>query len=115
MTGTVDDGTSRPANGVLTSPNFPEEYPDTHDSDHIIQVSEGKTLRLHFTSFNTDSGRDYVSIVDDDGDEWGVPKLWGNSVPEDIVIQDPNENVHVKFHTDGDRQRSGWRLEWTEL
>ena len=59
---------------------------------------------------------DYVEITDGDGTnivpapegrECGV---WGG--PEKIVSA--TNRVLVNFHTDGNQQRRGWRLEWTE-
>ena len=71
---------------------------------------------MRFTDFNTEPRHDYVEITDSDGTNL-VPApggketgVWGG--PEYLVSK--TNRVVVKFHTDGDTQRNGWRLEWTE-
>ena len=108
----VGDEESFAKSGVLTSPNYPQRYPNGHDSTQTIQVAEGKTIRFEWTTFNTEHpDYDFVQIVDGDGKDL-TPKLGGSSLPPPGTS---NSNiVHVKFHTDGDTQRTGWRLEWKE-
>ena len=103
--------------GVLTSPNYPQDYPNSHDSSQEIRVAEGNTIKMRFTDFNTERKYDYVEITDADGTNL-VPapggresgNSWGG--PEYIVSK--TNRVVVKFHTDGDTHRNGWKLEWTE-
>ena len=127
----VDEG-SVPERGVLTSPNYPDLYPNNHDSTQTIQVAEGKTINFTITNFNTEPEFDYVQILDEDGTNlmpvsrstlnpmlllWGRismrdgPDRWSGAVGP----TSSNSNIiHVKFHTDGDTQRTGWRIEWNE-
>ena len=60
----VGDEEILPKSGVLTSPNYPERYPNSHDSTQTIQVAEGKAIRWTWTNFNTEPEYDYVQIVD---------------------------------------------------
>ena len=108
----VGEEERRPKSGFLTSPNYPERYPNSHDSTQTIQVAEGKTIRWSWTHFDTESSRyDYVQIVDEDGTNL-TAKLGGNRLP---LPGASNSNiVHVKFHTDGDTQKTGWKLEWSK-
>ena len=96
----------------MTSPNYPQNYPSSHDSTQAIRVAEGKTIQIRFTDFNTEREYDYVEINDGDGTSLSPRESgsWGG--PEHIVTK-TNEAL-VKFHTDGDTQRKGWRLEWSE-
>ena len=108
----VGDEESMPKSGVLTSPDYPERYPNSHDSTQTIQVAEGKTIRWAWTHFNTEpSGYDYVQIVDEDGVNL-TGKIGGTTLPPPGASN--SSIVHVKFHTDGDTQRTGWRLEWSK-
>ena len=107
--------------GVLTSPNYPEDYPSSHDSEQEIRVATGSTIKFRFTDFNTERRYDYVEITDGDGTnlvpapggrESGNRALDWTAGPEYTVSK--TNRVLVRFHTDGDTQRYGWRLEWTE-
>merc|ERR1712226_1024549 len=109
-------GESIPKSGILTSPNYPSLYPSSHDSTQTIEVAEGKTIHLSWTRFDTEYSYDYVQIVDKDGIPFRMqghgPRIWGTSLPPPFTS---NSNiVRIKFHTDGDTRRTGWRLEWTE-
>ena len=71
---------------------------------------------MRFTDFNTERGIDWVKITDGDGTNL-VPApggrktgIWGG--PEYLVSK--TNRVVVRFHTDRNTQRNGWRLEWTE-
>ena len=39
------------ATGVLTSPNYPDNYPHNLNKIEAIEVESGKILRLEFTAF----------------------------------------------------------------
>ena len=98
--------------GVLTSPNYPRLYPNSHDSTQEIRVAEGKTIKMRFTDFSTEAEYDYVEINNGDGEPPIAVESGSWEGPEYIVTS--TNNVFVKFHTDGDTRRNGWRLEWTE-
>ena len=118
---------------MLYSPNYPQLYPNNHDSTQTIKVAEGKTIWILLDKFNTEREYDFVTITDDDGTDL-TDQLRDRSYREDHtgqIIRDEGETrlsgkykdetknaniqsniVHVHFHTDGNTQRSGWRLEW---
>ena len=79
----------------------------------------GKIISFNVTDFNTEREYDYVEIIDGDGSNVTPgpdgPKLWGNWGSYPRLEQLSYSNIaHVKFHTDGDTQRTGWRIEWNE-
>ena len=123
MVGDEGEIESLPTSGVLTSPNFPSRYPNNHDSTQTIQVAEGKTIRITFTSFSTDVGYDFVHIFNEDGTNLGT-NIWspnldgrgnlsGHRIPR---VRDSNSNiVHVRFQTDSSGADTGWSLDWEEL
>ena len=104
---------SLPKSGVLLSPNYPSPYPRSYDNTDTIKVTEGKTIRLQFTYFDTKAFGDYVQAVDGDGTLL-TRKLTGQLGW--VSGFESNSNiVHIKFHTDSSSQHArGWRLEWNE-
>merc|ERR1712130_268862 len=115
--GMVGDEEDIPKSGVLKSPNYPNSYPNDHDSTQTVEVEEGKIIFYVWTNFHTEGSNrpsgpyDYVEIVDEDGTSL-MTKTGGSDLPPP---GSSNTNImHVKFHTDGDTTRAGWRLEWNE-
>lgn len=51
-------------NGVVTSPNYPGNYGDNEYCTWQIQVPVNKKIRLDFSEFKTESGRDFLLIYD---------------------------------------------------
>ena len=58
----------------MTSPNYPEKYPNNVNITRIIRVPEGKKIRILFTDFILGSSSygliskaDYVTITDKEG------------------------------------------------
>ena len=94
------------------SPNYPEHYPSNHDSTQTIEVAEGKRIIFVFSNFITEPEYDWVQIEDEDGTDL-LSRTWG-SLPPGTIISKSNI-IHVKFHTDDSRQRTGWRMDWTEV
>ena len=114
VTGTVGDQEAKPKSWILTSPYWPQPYSNNIRSTQTIQVPEGNTIRFAWTNLDTGSS-DYVQIKDGDGTDL-TPKLSQYYEIGESKLPPPgvsNSNImHVKFHTDGDSGRTGWRLEW---
>ena len=96
--------------GVVTSPNYPCNYPNNLNTTETITVKEGMVVVLEFTAFNTESYSDKLTIRDGDGTTlmeersgYGLPgKIWSKT------------NV-VHFHFDRSRwgqTRTGWNATW---
>jgi len=104
----------QPTSGVLTSPNYPERYPNDLQLVQKIQVPEGNTIWLRFTDFDVEAGADIVWIYTDTNDGTRVgyndPDIT-EAVWSTRVVSTTN-TVEVHFYTDGSITHSGWRLEW---
>ena len=98
--------------GIVTSPNYPENYPNNLNWTTTITAKEGMVVELEFTAFNTDSGYDTLTILDNDGTVLSngrsgdclPPKMWSRT-----------NVVHLQFFTDGDSTRTGWSANWASV
>ena len=114
--------------GVVTSPNYPGNYPNNLDKTETIQVMSGKILRLEFTNFavwvcgdiNT-CQCDYVKITDGDGTilmdqscgfSWNLPLNLTYMPP---IITTRSNTVKILFRTDVNSTITGWSLRWTAM
>ena len=105
--------------GVVTSPNFPNDYPHNLEESYTIEVEQGQVLLLAFTVFNIDStndmtwsaldyhGNDYLekvtcpsdhlTITDSDGIIL-MEESCGHILPDRITSR--TNKVNLTFHTD---------------
>ena len=123
-----------PTAGVVTSPNYPDNYPNNLERTYTIQVGEGLIISLQFTAFQIVAQYDYVydyetyeyiydyesvvgcydhlTITDGDGTTL-MDKSCGSSLP--AAITSISNTVKIMFSTDGYRTESGWSLNWTAV
>ena len=100
----------------MTSPNYPNDYPNDVDLTQTIVVPKGNIVTLKFTHFTLEQEYsppvDYVVVTDGDGTR--LAKFHGGSSDWKFEIVSHTETVAVNFVTDGSVNRRGWRLEWGE-
>ena len=119
------------ATGVVTSPNYPGNYPANLNKTETIEVEEGMVLSLEFTAFNIEHEQpstcqyDHLTITDGDGttlmekscgsDGYLVigeseragylpPKVWSRS-----------NKVNLVFITDHNEAKTGWSVSWSAV
>ena len=98
--------------GVVTSPNYPCNYPKKLNRLTTITAQEGMVVELEFTAFNTYSGSDTLTILDNDGTVLSKeingdclpPKMWSRT-----------NVVHLRFVTDSGGTRTGWSANWASV
>ena len=115
--------------GVITSPNYPENYPHSLEKIQTIQVEAEKGLRLEFTNFAVgvcgginNCSCDHVNITDGEGATL-MDKSCGYSsrIPTNPTYFKPppivsrNHIIHIFFHSDRTISRKGWSLNWTSV
>ena len=107
--------------GVVTSPNFPNDYPHNLEENYTIEVEQGQVLLLAFTAFNIDSENDdtsykldynrgdneyldsvlcpsdHLTITDSDGIIL-MEESCGHILPDRITSR--TSKVNLTFHTD---------------
>merc|ERR1719175_279821 len=108
----------RLTNGILTSTNYPNGYPNNEEHTQTIRVPKGNTIRMEFLDYRVEDcphGADYsecpdfVKVTDDDG----TLLAFSSDVSlEDLEIVSRTETVHVRFSTDQSISKAGWRLSW---
>ena len=97
----------------MTSPNYLENYPNNLNWTTTITAKEGMVVELEFTAFNTESGDDTLTILDNDGTVLSKersgdclpPKMWSRT-----------NVVHLQFVTDEYGGTStGWSANWASV
>ena len=118
--------------GVITSPNYPADYPHNLEKIEHITTKSGKILRLDFTAFAVNVGyghdtidtcpTDFVRITDGDGTTLMDSSCgYSDRDPNDSlylqlpIITTKTNKVEIYFHTDGNSASAGWRLRWTAV
>ena len=101
------------ATGNVTSPNYPDNYPNNLEKIETIQVEQGLILSLQFTAFDIEShstcAYDHLTITDGDGTTL-MEKSCGTTLPADI--RSTSNIVKLVFSTDGSQTRPGWSVSW---
>ena len=107
----------------MTSPNYPEKYPNNVNITRTIRVPEGEKIRILFTDFNVGSSSygliskaDYVTITDEDGTRLAHHDVFSGFSPSQWREVVSNSNtVFVTFVASEFLNFDGWRLEWGEF
>ncbi|NWR90257.1 CUBN protein, partial [Furnarius figulus] len=102
--------------GVLTSPNYPNNYPVRTECIYTITVGINRQIVLNFTDFTLEGNKrcteDYIEIRQDGGYETSPPlgKYCGTDLPP-VIISHGNK-LWIKFVSDVFGTRKGFSAEW---
>ena len=100
------------ATGIVTSPNYPANYPNGLAKPTTIQVEQGRVIRLQFTAFLTANCKDHLAITDGDGTTL-MGKACGTSLPTNITSA--SNTINLLFTTDGSSSKEGWSVSWVAV
>ena len=105
-----------PTSGVLTSPNWPEDYSNDIHLIWKIAVPKGNIITIQMTHKELEYAEyaDYVRITEGPGTGPTIKRYHGKSTGWRDQVLSTTEAVTVTFITDGSVTRKGWRLEWSE-
>ena len=96
---------------MVTSPNYPCNYPNNLNQTETIIAKEGMVVDLEFTAFETEYlGYDTLEIQDNDGTIL-LPARGGSDLPP--PIRSRTNVVHLQFVTDWSGTQTGWSATWT--
>ena len=103
--------------GEVTSPNYPNNYPNYLQKTQTIRVKEGLVLSLQFTAFYIESHSsgycyDHLTITDGDGTTL-MENSCGNSLPADI--RSTSNIVNLVFIADFGGTGTGWSVSWSAV
>ena len=105
-----------PTSGEVTSPNFPENYPDNVKTIQTIEVAEGMVVSLEFSVFDVRNCWhclcDHLSITDGDG----TILLERNCGGYYKVIKSRSNTVNILFisgNSDNDSPGNSNGVEWS--
>ena len=100
--------------GVVTSPNYPDNYPNNLERTYTIQVAEGLIISLQFSAFQIEyhptCDLDHLTIMDGDGTTL-TEKSCGFSLPAATTSR--SNMIKVVFSTGDSESMSGFSLSWT--
>ena len=94
--------------GVVTSPNYPGNYPGCLNITETIRVKEGMVVVLEFAAFYTEK-YDKLTIRDGDGTIL-MEERSGKCLPGKIWSK--TNVVHLQIYTDSYATRTGWNATW---
>lgn len=101
--------------GIVTSPNYPDNYPDNKVCGVLIQAAPGHLINLTFLAFNTEDGYDIVTVYDNDSedDTRKIGDYSGKKVPD--TITSTSNNLYIKFSSDLVKNFSGFSALYTSF
>jgi Zn-dependent metalloprotease/subtilisin-like proprotein convertase family protein len=103
----VCDETLTGESGTLTSPNYPESYPNNFKRTWCIEPASGQPATLHFDDFDTETNFDFVRIRDANGVE--VSNTSGTAAPADAT----STLLAITFTSDTSVVRKGFSASWS--
>ncbi|XP_071829747.1 tolloid-like protein 1 isoform X2 [Apostichopus japonicus] len=97
--------------GVITSPNFPDNYPKRKQCSWHIIATPGHRVELDFDEFDLEAHQecayDHVRIYDGDSDErLGLGTFCGHHLPDDILSS--GNHMFISFYSDASVSRPGF-------
>ena len=114
--------------GVVSSPNYPGNYPNNHHLTEKIEVEQGFVVLLKFTAFDVNyhpsCGFDHLTITDGDGSIL-MEKSCGSSNSGTVAIgshfifyslppdvRSRSNVINLEFSTSYVGAMTGWRVTW---
>ena len=98
----------------MSSSNYPGNYNDDEYCTWQIQVPVNKKVRLDFTEFKTETGKDYLLIYDTSEYESPTIVFDGTTYIPPSFTSSGNV-VRVRFISDGETNRKGFSFKYKQV
>uniref|UniRef100_UPI00398EE234 tolloid-like protein 2 isoform X1 n=2 Tax=Pristiophorus japonicus TaxID=55135 RepID=UPI00398EE234 len=100
------------AEGVITSPNWPEKYPSRKECTWAICATPGHRLKLAFNEFEIEQHQecvyDRLEVYDGPNEKAAMlGRYCGSKIPEAVLTT--GSKMFIKFFSDASVQRKGFR------
>ena len=112
-------GKVRGASGVITSPNYPENYNQNDDCGWLLEVDSTHVVQFQFEDFDVEPhsncSYDYVALYD--GSSTDSPLLLlhcGKNLPDPPVIRSSGSQMFVRMKADGSVASKGFKANFTK-
>ncbi|XP_035691553.1 uncharacterized protein LOC118426343 isoform X2 [Branchiostoma floridae] len=101
--------------GTVTSPNYPNLYPNSQDYQYLITVTSSKVIRLTFSAFNVENNWDFVYVYDGNATDsvFQLVRHTGDDVPPPVTST--KSTMLVRFTSDYSVGRSGFQATYTAI
>ncbi|XP_026144649.1 CUB and sushi domain-containing protein 2 [Carassius auratus] len=100
-------GTLRGQSGVITSPNYPQEYNNNADCTWTVLAEPGDTIALVFSDFQLEEDYDVLEITGTEGSsQW----FTGPNLPSPIISSKNWLRLH--FTSDGNHKLKGFSAQY---
>ncbi|XP_066263204.1 cubilin-like [Branchiostoma lanceolatum] len=105
-----------PPEGIVTSPNYPNDYGNEENCDWTITVPEGNIVRLTFDSFVTEVDFDFLFVYDGDSDTAApLQRLTGDMSDVHVpTITSTSTQMFVRFTSDESVTAQGFQFSYME-
>ncbi|XP_071854043.1 uncharacterized protein [Apostichopus japonicus] len=98
---------------VLSSPNFPNGYPNDLDIVWSIKSEVGSHLSFEINSFQTEAESDFISVSEGVGNNLTeLVRTWSGN-DDSLVVFSDREQVHISFRSDDAIKREGFQINIT--
>ncbi len=93
---------------VITSPNYPSNYPNRYDHTWTITESGAQKMKVHFSAFNTERNYDFVYIKTGSG---STVATYHDNRGSFTSAEVNGDTIKIRFYSDYSVTRQGWRID----